>query len=204
MSKQYLCSTTEELSWSSSYGSWIYNYLCNQLWVWICSGEVSSIQHYVIKLVSWVGRWFSPCTAASSTNKTDCHDITEILLKVALSTKNLQGFCWLYWELSPNLNWEILSTKYESEMNLGNNKQNNFAVEFISLNYSIMYLSFLFLNLFTNESRSLSDSLSFPSMDILISKSSKFLWVNIYLRRVLIKFIYEKLLSTEAGMIFIK
>jgi hypothetical protein len=28
-------------------------------------------------------------------------------------------------------------------MNLGNNKQNNFAVEFISLNYSIMYLSFL-------------------------------------------------------------
>jgi hypothetical protein len=31
-------------------------------------------------------------------------------------------------------------------MNLGNNKQNNFAVEFISFNYSIMYLSFLFLN----------------------------------------------------------
>ena len=29
-------------------------------------------------------------------------------------------------------------------MNLGNNKQNNFAVEFISLNYSIMYLSFLY------------------------------------------------------------
>jgi hypothetical protein len=59
-----------------------------------------------------------------------------------------QSFCWLFWELAPNLNWEILSTilltKYESEMNLGNNKQNNFAVEFISLNYSIMYLSFLY------------------------------------------------------------
>jgi len=41
-------------------------------------------------------------------------------------------------------------------------------------------------------------------MDILISKASKFLWVNLYLRRVSIKFIYEKLLSTEAGMIFIK
>ena len=30
------------------------------------------------------GRWFSPGTAASSTTKTGRHDITEILLKVAL------------------------------------------------------------------------------------------------------------------------
>ena len=88
-------------------------------------------------------------------------------------------------------------------MKIGNKKQNNFAVEFISLNYSIMFLSFLFLNLCTNVSRSLSDSLSFPSMDILI-RASKFLWVNLELRGVLIKFIYEKLLSKEAGMIFIK
>jgi hypothetical protein len=28
----------------------------------------------------------SPGTLVSSTNKTDCHDITEILLKVALNT----------------------------------------------------------------------------------------------------------------------
>jgi hypothetical protein len=34
------------------------------------------------------GRWFSPGTAASSTTKAGCHDIAEILLKVALSTKN--------------------------------------------------------------------------------------------------------------------
>jgi hypothetical protein len=34
------------------------------------------------------GRWFSPETPASSTTKTGCHDITEILLKVALNTKN--------------------------------------------------------------------------------------------------------------------
>jgi hypothetical protein len=33
-------------------------------------------------------RWFSPGTPVSSTNKTDCHDKTEILLKVALNTKN--------------------------------------------------------------------------------------------------------------------
>jgi hypothetical protein len=31
------------------------------------------------------GWWFSLGTAVSSTNKTDCHDITEILLKVALN-----------------------------------------------------------------------------------------------------------------------
>ena len=34
------------------------------------------------------GRWFSPCTPASSTPKTGRHDIAEILLKVALSTIN--------------------------------------------------------------------------------------------------------------------
>jgi hypothetical protein len=34
------------------------------------------------------GRWFSPGTPVSSTTKTDCHDIAEIQLKVALSTKN--------------------------------------------------------------------------------------------------------------------
>jgi hypothetical protein len=33
-------------------------------------------------------RWFSPGTPASSTTKTGRHDIAEILLKVALNTKN--------------------------------------------------------------------------------------------------------------------
>jgi hypothetical protein len=38
------------------------------------------------------GRWFSP---DSSTTKTGCHDIAEILLKVALNTKNQSIFyCW--------------------------------------------------------------------------------------------------------------
>ena len=32
------------------------------------------------------GQWFSPGRPVSSINKTDCHDIIEILLKVALST----------------------------------------------------------------------------------------------------------------------
>jgi hypothetical protein len=45
-------------SWSWSYGSWIYNYLCNQclsplkLWVRPVRVEVYSIQHFVIKFVS--------------------------------------------------------------------------------------------------------------------------------------------------------
>jgi hypothetical protein len=32
------------------------------------------------------GRWFSPGSPVSSINKTDWHDITEILLNVALNT----------------------------------------------------------------------------------------------------------------------
>jgi hypothetical protein len=34
------------------------------------------------------GRWFSPGTPASSTTKAGRHDITKILLKVALNTKD--------------------------------------------------------------------------------------------------------------------
>ena len=37
------------------------------------------------------GQWFSPGTPASSTTKTGRHDIFEILLKVALSTKNIKN-----------------------------------------------------------------------------------------------------------------
>ena len=39
------------------------------------------------KVCHWLvtGRWFSPGTRVSSTNKTDCHYIIEILLKVVLN-----------------------------------------------------------------------------------------------------------------------
>ena len=52
------------------------------------SGEVYSIQHD--KVCQWLAtcQWFSSGTPVYSTNKTDCHDITEILLKVALNTIN--------------------------------------------------------------------------------------------------------------------
>ena len=45
------------------------------------SGDVYSIQHYAIKFVSTACQWFSLSTSVSSINKTDCHDIAEILLK---------------------------------------------------------------------------------------------------------------------------
>ena len=42
------------------------------------------------KVCQWLatGRWFSPGITGSSTNTTNCHDITEILLKGALNTIN--------------------------------------------------------------------------------------------------------------------
>jgi hypothetical protein len=46
------------------------------------------VQHYMIKFVSDMrhdGTWFSAGTLVSSTNKTDRHDIIEMLLKVALN-----------------------------------------------------------------------------------------------------------------------
>jgi hypothetical protein len=63
---------------------------------WSCefeprSGEVYSIQQYVIKFVSdlrqIVGLY--PGTPVSSTNKIDRHDIAEILLNMALKTISL-------------------------------------------------------------------------------------------------------------------
>ena len=43
--------------------------LCDKIWQWLAAGQ-----------------WFSPGTPVSSTSKTDCHDITEILLKMVLNT----------------------------------------------------------------------------------------------------------------------
>jgi hypothetical protein len=44
------------------------------------------------KLCQWLATawWFSLGPPVSSTNKTDCHDITEILLKVVLTPSNKQ------------------------------------------------------------------------------------------------------------------
>ena len=54
------------------------------------------------KVCQWLaaGRYFSSGTLVSSTNKTDRHDITEILLKVALNNATLTSLsCCLVWML---------------------------------------------------------------------------------------------------------
>ena len=68
--------------------------ICNQclsplqLWVWIQSRRGIIDPTLCDKVCQWLaaGQCFSPGTLVSSTNKTDCHNITEILLKVALNT----------------------------------------------------------------------------------------------------------------------
>jgi hypothetical protein len=80
-----------------SYGSWIYNYLCNQclsplkLWVLILLRQCILDTTLCDKVCQWLatGRWFSSDTLVSFASKIDRHDITEILLKVPLNTKAL-------------------------------------------------------------------------------------------------------------------
>jgi hypothetical protein len=87
-SLNFALSRGEGVLWSRSNGSRIYNYLCNQclsplmLWVWIPIR--SSCTTLCDKVCQWLatGWWFSLGTPVSSTNKTDHHEITEILLKV--------------------------------------------------------------------------------------------------------------------------
>jgi hypothetical protein len=79
-------------SWPWSYGSWIYNYLCNhclsQLILWVRISTRARCTTLCDKVCQWLatGRWFSPDPPVSSNYKTDRHDITEILSKVALNT----------------------------------------------------------------------------------------------------------------------
>jgi hypothetical protein len=80
------------------------------------------------------GWWFSPGTPASSTTKTGRHDIAEILLKVALNTKNqirsnlyitsryshfnilFSKPCQRQYELLPSLDVRRLSSVYFSHL----------------------------------------------------------------------------------------
>ena len=57
------------------------------------------IYHHFQQYWLAAGQWFSPGTPVFSTNTTDRHDITEIVLKVTVSTINTHtyGECQLYW-----------------------------------------------------------------------------------------------------------
>ena len=81
-------------SWSWSHGIRIYTYLCNQylsqlkLWVRIppiARGLDTALCDKVCQGLA-IGRHLSSGTPVSSINKTDHHDITAILLEMALST----------------------------------------------------------------------------------------------------------------------
>jgi hypothetical protein len=88
---------SRDQSWSWSYSSWIYNYLCNQclspqkLWVRISFRRSLLDTTLRDKAGQWLAaeRLFSPSTLVTSTNKTGRNDITELLLKVVLSTMTL-------------------------------------------------------------------------------------------------------------------
>jgi len=77
----------------------VLNTLCDEVCQWLATG-----------------RWFSPGTLVSSTNKTDRRDINEILLKVALNTITLILYChtldfplgWLFY-CSSHINIHILN-----------------------------------------------------------------------------------------------
>jgi hypothetical protein len=72
----------------TQHGSWIYNQCLSQLMLWVWISIRARCTTLCDKVCQWLvtGRWFSPGPPVSSTNKTDRHDITEILLKVALNT----------------------------------------------------------------------------------------------------------------------
>jgi hypothetical protein len=75
--------------------------------------EVYSIQHFVIKFCQWfaIGRWFSPGTPVSCTNKTDRYHITELLLKVALNTINLSKASFL----GPHVSYALCYSRIEQQ-----------------------------------------------------------------------------------------
>ena len=66
-----------------------------------------------------LGRWFSPGTPASSTTKTCRHDIAEILLKLALSTKiqiQTQIYLTFLKAIHNTLKMRIVSTKFITQL----------------------------------------------------------------------------------------
>ena len=64
----------------------IYPCICT-LYVYCTSSIMNTTASDKVYQLLAHGRWFPPGTPASSTTKTGCHDMAELLLKVALNTK---------------------------------------------------------------------------------------------------------------------
>jgi hypothetical protein len=105
----YLCLSINRTSWPWSYGNWIYNYMCNKclspIMLWVRNSmraRCSTLYDRVCQLLA-TGRLFSPVPPVSSTNKTDSHDITEILLKVSLSTIKRTNNMFIYLNINDKI-----------------------------------------------------------------------------------------------------
>jgi hypothetical protein len=80
---------------------WIYSYLWNQclsqLTLWVQTPLRLDVLYTTLcdKVCQWLatGQWFSPDTSVSSTNKTDCQNITELLLRTIKPTNLTPDGC---------------------------------------------------------------------------------------------------------------
>jgi hypothetical protein len=111
-------------SWSLSYGSWMYSYLCNQ---WLLP--------LTLRVRTWKARctrynimWYSLSvicsrSVVSPTNKTDRNDISEILLNTITSLVTCFFFLWrtmgilLGWYTRLKLNSKLTSHTQHSFIN---------------------------------------------------------------------------------------
>jgi hypothetical protein len=88
--------------------------------LWMELYTPSKVYEYIIWKAT--GRWFSPDPPVSSTNKTDRHDIAELLLKMVLNTikqtnKYTDTICFRLLEaVCDNLEWLVIhwQTRYHS------------------------------------------------------------------------------------------
>ena len=98
-------------SWLWSHGSWIYIYLCNWCLPPLMFLYLLPLRARCTTLRDKVCQWLAAGPPVSSTNETDCHDITEIFLKVVLNTiKTNQPNLDVFWSL--NIFCLIKSRKY--------------------------------------------------------------------------------------------
>ena len=96
------------VGFTTTYAISVYHQCLSPLMLWVRFSIRVRCITLCDKVCQWLatGRWFSSCTPVSSTNKTDRHDITEILLKAALNTikqTNNQYLWHLVWELNPTV-----------------------------------------------------------------------------------------------------
>jgi hypothetical protein len=137
--------------WPWSYVSWIYDYLCNQchspltLWVRTPLGRGVLNTTLCYKVCQWLvpGHWFSPGTPVSSTNKTDLHDITAILLKVVLNNINPPSIMntWKQTEV-----FIVKKTQKNAIMSLTTNRsiyQNNHQFSFVNITKMLLCTLYL-------------------------------------------------------------